>query len=127
MTALPGTREAMLRNEIYEYPLLGTNLTCRLANFATSGITAFPTMKKVKSSPHTLAELSLGEYAIIDSFTDKEISIKLLEMGCLPGEVVQLTNIAPFGDPIAISVSGYTLGLRKAEASSVIIRHTPLP
>lgn len=84
-------------------------------------------MKKAKSFPHTLAELPLGEYAIIDSFTDKEISIKLLEMGCLPGEVVQLTNIAPFGDPIAISVSGYTLGLRKAEASTVIIRRTPLP
>ncbi len=79
-------------------------------------------MKKLKLFPHTLADLELGESAIIDSFTDKEISIKLLEMGCLPGEIVQLKNIAPFGDPIAISVSGYTLGLRKAEASSVIIK-----
>jgi ferrous iron transport protein A len=75
--------------------------------------------------PHTLADLRRGESAIIDSFTDKEISLKLLEMGCLPGEVVQVRNIAPFGDPIAIFVSGYTLGLRKAEASSVIIRLTP--
>ena len=79
-------------------------------------------MKKEKLFPRTLAELGLGEYAIIDSFTDKEISLKLLEMGCLPGEIVQVRNIAPFGDPIAISVSGYVLGLRKAEASSVIIR-----
>lgn len=79
-------------------------------------------MKNVKLFPHTLADLSVGEYAVIDSFTDKEISIKLLEMGCLPGEIVQLRNIAPFGDPIAISVSGYILGLRKAEASSVIIK-----
>ncbi|MBI4930834.1 MAG: ferrous iron transport protein A [Bacteroidetes bacterium] len=72
--------------------------------------------------PHTLAELRLGEKAIIDSFTDKEVSVKLLEMGCLPGEVVELKNIAPLGDPIAIFVSGYTLGLRKSEAASVIIR-----
>ena len=79
-------------------------------------------MKNAKLFPHTLADLHVGEFAIIDSFTDKEISIKLLEMGCLPGEIVELRNIAPFRDPIAIFVSGYTLGLRKAEASSVIIK-----
>lgn len=79
-------------------------------------------MKTGSVSPYTLADLHLGESAIIDSFTDKEISLKLLEMGCLPGERIQLKNIAPFGDPIAISVGGYVLGLRKAEASSVIIK-----
>ena len=70
----------------------------------------------------TLAHLRKGEKAIIDSFTDKEISLKLLEMGCLPGEIIQVKNIAPLGGPIAVLVGGYTLGLRKAEASSVIIR-----
>ena len=64
----------------------------------------------------------MGEKAIIDSFTDLEVSLKLLEMGCLPGEIIQVNNIAPFGDPIAISVGGYVLGLRKAEASSVIVK-----
>ena len=73
-------------------------------------------------STYTLAELRIGQSAIIDSFTDKEVSVKLLEMGCLPGEEVLLKNIAPLGDPIAIYVSGYTLGLRKSEAASVIIR-----
>ena len=73
-------------------------------------------------SPYTLADLRIGEKAIIDSFTDQEVSAKLLEMGCLPGEQVELRNIAPLGDPIAIYVSGYMLGLRKSEASSVVIR-----
>lgn len=81
-------------------------------------------MKNGKVTPHTIAELQLGEMAIIDSFTDEEISLKLLEMGCLPGEIIQVKNIAPFGDPIAISVGGYVLGLRKSEASSVIVRAT---
>ena len=72
--------------------------------------------------PNTLAQLHKGEKAIIDSFTDVEISLKLLEMGCLPGEEVEIRNIAPLGDPIAITVGGYTLGLRKAEAASVLIR-----
>jgi len=81
-------------------------------------------MKNGNTTPHTIAELKLGEMAIIDSFTDEEISLKLLEMGCLPGEIIQVKNIAPFGDPIAISVGGYVLGLRRSEASSVIVRAT---
>lgn len=68
-----------------------------------------------------LAELKIGQSAIIDSFTDKEMALKLLEMGCTPGEVVKLDRIAPFGDPIAISVAGYLLSLRKAEASTVLV------
>ena len=42
----------------------------------------------------------------------KFLSRKFIEMGCLPGEKIKLCNIAPFGDPIAIEVSGYVLSLR---------------
>jgi ferrous iron transport protein A len=79
-------------------------------------------MKNGNATLHTIAELLLGEKGIIDSFTDEEISLKLLEMGCIPGEIIQIKNIAPLGDPIAISVSGYVLGLRKSEASTVIVK-----
>ena len=72
-----------------------------------------------------LASLAPGEKAIIDSFTDAELSLKLLEMGCTPGEIVELEKVAPFGDPIAINISGYVLSLRRAEAATVNIR--PLP
>jgi ferrous iron transport protein A len=74
--------------------------------------------------PHNLSELKIGQTAIIDSFTDPVMSLKLLEMGCIPGEKVQLVKIAPMGDPIAICVSGYLLSLRKAEASTVLIHKT---
>jgi ferrous iron transport protein A len=79
-------------------------------------------MKNRSLQPRSLADLKLGEKAVIESFTDKELALKLLEMGCLPGETVELMHIAPLGDPIAIHVSGYTLALRRSEASSVIIR-----
>ena len=79
-------------------------------------------MGSINLYPHTLADLRKGETAVIDSFTDIEVSLKLLEMGCLPGEMVEVKHIAPLGDPIAVFVGGYTLGLRKAEASSVVIR-----
>jgi ferrous iron transport protein A len=69
----------------------------------------------------SLSDLALGQTAIIDSFTDNIMALKLLEMGCTPGEMVKLDRVAPFGDPIAISVSGYLLSLRKDEASTVIV------
>lgn len=69
----------------------------------------------------TLAELKPGESARIISFTDEELSLKLLEMGCLPGEQVILKKNAPLGCPMAIEVAGYLLSLRKAEAATVIV------
>jgi ferrous iron transport protein A len=66
-----------------------------------------------------LSDLKIGQQATILSFIDAELSLKLLEMGCLPGEVVKVTSIAPFGDPIAIEVSGYSLAIGKTEASTI--------
>lgn len=59
---------------------------------------------------------------MIESFTDFEVSLKLLEMGCIPGETIEVIRIAPLGDPIAVSVSGYMLSLRKDEAGAVRVR-----
>ena len=70
---------------------------------------------------NTLSHLNQGESAIIDSFTDEEMSLRLMEMGCTPGETVKIYRIAPLGDPIAISVAGYLLSLRKAEASTILV------
>ncbi len=70
----------------------------------------------------TLDKLKIGQTALIQEFTDKFLSLKLIEMGCLPGETIRLSNIAPMGDPIAIEVSGYLLSLRKQEASTVIVK-----
>ncbi|MBK6399065.1 MAG: ferrous iron transport protein A [Bacteroidetes bacterium] len=69
-----------------------------------------------------LSELKKGQKGLIDSFTDYELSLKLLEMGCIPGEMIEVIRIAPLGDPIAISVAGYMLSLRKAEAATVRIK-----
>jgi ferrous iron transport protein A len=69
----------------------------------------------------TLDTLELGRKAKIDSFTDDILQVKLLEMGCVPGENVHISMIAPFGDPIAINISGYTLSLRRSEASAIVV------
>lgn len=68
-----------------------------------------------------LSQLEIGEQGIIKEFTDLEMSVKLMEMGCLPGELVRVERVAPLGDPIAVSVSGYQLSLRKKEASTIVL------
>jgi ferrous iron transport protein A len=68
-----------------------------------------------------LSQLLIGQSAKIQGFTDELVSVKLMEMGCVPGEIVKLVKIAPFGDPISISISGYELSLRKKEAATVLV------
>lgn len=70
----------------------------------------------------TLNSLILGQTATIQAFTDDFLSLKFIEMGCIPGEKIKLINVAPLGDPIAIEVSGYLLSLRKQEAETIIIK-----
>ncbi|MNL77152.1 ferrous iron transport protein A [compost metagenome] len=61
---------------------------------------------------------------MINSFEKDEIFIKLMEMGCVPGEIVQVEQVAPMGDPISISVAGYHLSLRISEARSIFVEET---
>ena len=68
-----------------------------------------------------MAEMVPGETGVISGFTDDEISVKLLEMGFLPGTAVRFNFTAPFGDPICVSVSGLDLSLRISEASTITI------
>ena len=73
-------------------------------------------------SARTISDLRKGEKGTIKSFNNKMMSLKLLEMGCLPGCQVRLDSVAPFGDPICINVGGqYCLSLRLNEASSIEI------
>ena len=68
-----------------------------------------------------LSEIEIGKKAIIMSFENDEIILKLMEMGCLPGEIVSIEKKAPWGDPISIIVSGYHLSLRINEAEKIIV------
>lgn len=68
-----------------------------------------------------LSELAVGQVAVIHSFEKDEIFIKLMEMGCVPGEIVKVEQKAPLGDPISISVAGYHLSLRLNEANSIFV------
>ena len=61
----------------------------------------------------TVAHLKRGQRGIIKEFTENALPIKLLELGCLPGNTVELVQIAPFKDPIYINVNGSHIAIRK--------------
>ena len=69
----------------------------------------------------SVASLKPGEKGTVNNFKDEYLSLKLLEMGVLPGTEVEMKFAAPFGDPICIKVSGYDLSLRLEEASTISI------
>ncbi|HET9431422.1 MAG TPA: ferrous iron transport protein A [Chitinophagaceae bacterium] len=68
-----------------------------------------------------LSELVPGQEGIIQKFNNDELLLKLMEMGCLPGEKIILEQIAPMGDPISVNISGYSLSLRLNEAENIVV------
>ena len=68
-----------------------------------------------------LIDLKPGQEAIIRQFDNSDIALKLLEMGCIPGEKILLEQVAPLGGPISINISGYSLSLRVTEAEGIIV------
>ena len=78
----------------------------------------------VKEMIVKLSQLKPGQYGTICEFKESDIFIKLMEMGCVPGEKILLEQIAPMGDPISVSVAGYRLSLRLNEAENIIVKLT---
>ena len=68
-----------------------------------------------------LSEVGIGQKVVIKSFEKDDLFIKLMEMGCVPGEVIKIDQVAPLGDPISISVAGYSLSLRLDEAGHIFV------
>ncbi len=73
--------------------------------------------------PRSVADLRPGQKGVITGLKPDELTLKLMEMGCLPGTEVEVRHVAPFGDPLCVRVAGYLLSLRKAEAATLLIEH----
>jgi ferrous iron transport protein A len=67
----------------------------------------------------TIATLKKGQKAIIGEMNSQDIPLKLLEMGCLPGNVVELIQIAPFKDPLYLNINETFLSIRRETAKLV--------
>jgi ferrous iron transport protein A len=77
----------------------------------------------------TVAHLKRGQRGIIKEFSNNFIPIKLLELGCLPGNEVELVQVAPLNDPIYINVNGSHIAIRREIALKIaleLIDETPV-
>ncbi len=70
----------------------------------------------------SMAELDVGQPGEVTRVAGEDaITIRLLEMGFVPGTRVRLVKRAPFGDPLEFQVRGYHISIRAAEAARVEI------
>jgi ferrous iron transport protein A len=68
-----------------------------------------------------LSNLRPGQKGRILEVEGHEIQIALARLGVLPGDVFVLANVAPLGDPLAISINGTKVFLRRKDATTVWI------
>lgn len=74
-----------------------------------------------------LSELTVGDKATIVAINLEEIPLKLIEMGCLPGNTVELLQIAPLGDPYYFNINDSHVAIRKETAAEInVVIENPL-
>lgn len=74
-------------------------------------------------SKGTLAELPVGASATVERVLgERRLAVRLMELGLVPGTTVQVERKAPLGDPVELSIRGYGLSIRRADAERITIR-----
>lgn len=69
----------------------------------------------------TISDLLKGDKAVITNFIVDNIPLKLIEMGCIEGNSVELVQNAPLKDPLYLNVNGTFLAIRKETASQISV------
>ena len=68
----------------------------------------------------TLKEAKIGEtVTVLKLHGEGAIKRRIMDMGIIKGVQIHVRKVAPLGDPIEITVRGYELSLRKADADSI--------
>ncbi|GIR50932.1 MAG: iron transporter [Flavobacteriaceae bacterium] len=70
----------------------------------------------------TLAQLKKGEKAVVEDLNTDLLPLKLIEMGCLPGNTIELLQLAPFEDPLFLKVNGAQVAIRKETAKHIQVK-----
>lgn len=70
----------------------------------------------------TLKEAKVGQTVIVKKLTGEgAIKRRIMDMGITKGTEIYIRKVAPLGDPVEVTVRGYELSLRKADAEMVEI------
>ena len=69
----------------------------------------------------TVSHVKFGEKRKIVRIDDRQIALKLLSMGVLPGSYIEFVRVAPLKGGLQIKVGDYHIGLRNEEADKIVL------
>ena len=69
-----------------------------------------------------LSELAPGEQGTLSRIDQAEGMLALMEMGCIVGETIEVRQVAPLGDPMAVSAGGHVVALRREQAEQMWVK-----
>ena len=70
----------------------------------------------------TLKEISGGKTVKVSRLTGEgPVKRRIMDMGITKGVEITVRKVAPLGDPVEITVRGYELSLRKADAGMIVV------
>ena len=70
----------------------------------------------------TLREVKVGETVKVTKLNGEgAIKRRIMDMGITKGVEIYVRKVAPLGDPVEVTVRGYELSLRKADAEMVFV------
>jgi ferrous iron transport protein A len=69
-----------------------------------------------------ITNLQMNKKYLISSFNENKIPIKIIELGCLVGNSIQLIGKAPLGDPFLFNIDGNRIALRKNLAQIIFAK-----
>ena len=71
----------------------------------------------------TLKDVKVGEYAVIEKLHGEgALKRRIMDMGITKGVQIYVRKVAPLGDPVEVTVRGYELSLRKADADLIEVK-----
>ena len=70
----------------------------------------------------TLKDVKVGETAVVAKLTGEgAVKRRIMDMGVTKGTTISVRKVAPLGDPIEVTVRGYELSIRKADAQLIMV------
>ena len=70
----------------------------------------------------TLKDVKIGETAVVERLHGEgALKRRIMDMGLTKGTTVYVRKVAPLGDPLELTVRGYELSVRKADAELIEI------
>lgn len=71
----------------------------------------------------TVYDLNVGQKGTINNINgNQKLAKRLLALGCIDNTEIEVTKVAPLGDPIVVRFRGFDLAIRKSDARNITLK-----